>query len=106
MPDRDENEVGMSAGVNGIPLVPDETGNVPTPFPYLNDDSAAWQIGDEDSDDEDGYDEGGSAMARLLPPDPDEGGGDEVDPEDEDDEPHTGFGIGAFLFAQPPLQMA
>lgn len=78
---------------------------IPSPYPR----SFFETVDDEDTDEgeDDGFDEGGSAFARLDPDEPEDLGGDEVDPEDEeDDHSDTGFGIGMFLFPPIPLKMA
>lgn len=91
-----ENNNGMSVGVSGIPLAPDETGNIPSPFPYLNPDSREW--GDDEQDG------GGGITALRKPHDPDDFGGNEVDEDeyeetddDEDNDRGLGFGVGMFL---------
>lgn len=84
-----ENTNGMSMGVNGIP----------SPYP------------DFGEDEDEGFDEGGSAFADLDPDDPQQDGGDEVDEDEyedeEDDDNDRGFGIGigllGILFARPPM---
>lgn len=92
---------------NGIPLTP--TG-IPSPYPYLNTESKEWEGADEtdefeETDEDEGLDSGGSAMARLHPDDPQGGSGDEIDPDEEDDNDDddidTGFGVGIGLFLAP-----
>ena len=53
-------------------LLPDETGNIPSPFPYLNADSDEWKGDDERGGLDFG---GGSAMVRTTPKPPQGGGG-------------------------------
>lgn len=79
--------------MQNVHLQPDETGNVPSPFPYLNPESRDWQ-GDDERDEDDDFDAGGGILAPYQPmPDPD-WGGDEVDPDEEDDGDDSDRGFG------------
>lgn len=81
--------------MRNLHLQPDETGNIPSPFPYLNPDSKDWQ-GDDESDGEEGFDGSDGIVAPFQPMPEGNDGGDEVDPDDEDEDDNdddTGFGF-------------
>lgn len=83
--------------MNHLNLQPDETGNIPTPFAYLNPESRDWRGADEEDGESDGYDDldaGGGILAPFQPIPEDNGGGEEVDEDEYEDEDDNDRGFG------------